>query len=342
MKETPVIAKQMDPGKIKVVHYYGGNLITPLICDLTGADLKGSTCVLTKTNEEAMQITGLLLKNNIPARLIQSNDSFSLYNMLEVRFFLESLNLDEVTYIIPDQDWENAKRVLVKQYHTSAKLEICKNIIRDFEATNPKRKYKTDLEIFIRESRLEDFYNENGETIFVSTIHKAKGKEFDEVFLMLENFDDSTDAAKRQLYVAMTRAKQSLRIHSNGHFLDTLTANNLERINDREGYLPPSELTMQLNYKDIWLDFFINRQHLVAQLMSGERLTVRSGECLNSSGQCVLKFSQKFMKQIEALKEKNYVLESARVNFIVYWLKEGTEHEVKIVLPELEFVKVKA
>lgn len=342
MKETPVIAKQMDPGIIKVVRYYGGNLIAPLISDITGADLRGTTCVLTKTNEEAMQITGLLLKNNIPAKLIQSNDSFSLYNLLEVRFFLQSLNLDENTYIIPDHDWENAKRSLVRWYRSSTKLEICKNIIRDFEVTNPKRKYKTDLEIFIRESRLEDFFNENGETIYVSTIHKAKGKEFDQVFLMLENFNDSTDAAKRQLYVAMTRAKQSLQIHSNGHFLDKLTANNLERMDDREGYLPPSQLTMQLNYKDIWLDFFINRQDLVSQLMSGERLNVRSGECLNSSGQCVLKFSQKFMKQIEALKEKNYVLESATVNFIVYWLKEGAEHELKIVLPELEFGKVKS
>ena len=82
-------------------------------------------------------------------------------------------------------------------------------------------------------------------------------------------------------------------------------------MDDREWYLPLSQLTMQLNYKDIWLEFFINRQDLVSQLMSGERLTVSSGECLNSSGQCVLKFSQKFMKQIEALKEKNYVLESA-------------------------------
>jgi ATP-dependent DNA helicase RecQ len=36
---------------------------------------------------------------------------------------------------------------------------------------------------------LEDFYSENGETIFVSTIHKSKGREFDNVYLMLENFD---------------------------------------------------------------------------------------------------------------------------------------------------------
>ncbi|WP_207420230.1 RecQ family ATP-dependent DNA helicase [Desertivirga brevis] len=339
LKETPVIAKQRDNGTIKVVQHHGGNLITPLVRDLVAAELKGTTCVLTKTNEEALQIAGLLLKNNIPAKLIQSNDSFSLYNLLEVRSFLQSLNLDDETYIIPDEDWERAKRELVNRYHKSSKLEVCKNIIKDFEATNPKRKYKTDLEVFIRESRLEDFFNEKGDTVFVSTIHKAKGKEFDQVFLMLENFDVATDAAKRQLYVAITRAKQNLSIHLNGHFLDSLTANNLERVDDRERYLPPVELTMQLGFKDIWLDYFINRQHLVSHLTSGELLTVKGNECLNSKGECVLRFSQKFLEQIEVLKEKNYVLKSARVNFIIYWLKEGAEKEVKVVLPELGFEK---
>ncbi len=96
---------------------------------------------------------------------------------------------------------------------------------------------------------LEDFFNENGETIFVSTIHKAKGKEFDNVFLMLENFNPTTDEAKRQLYVAMTRAKQNLTIHLNGNYLDNITAENLEKVEDRETYLPPSELAMHLIFQ---------------------------------------------------------------------------------------------
>jgi len=195
------------------------------------------------------------------------------------------------------------------------------------------------LEVFIRESKLEDFFNENGETIFVSTIHKAKGKEFDNVFLMLENFNPATDEAKRQLYVAMTRAKQNLTVHLNSNFLDNLSAENLERIEDIEIYLSPKELAMHLTYKDVWLDYFVNRQHLISQLMSGDVLTLNGDECLNSHGQSVLKFSQHFLRQIESLKEKNYILKSVKVNFIVYWLKEGAEHEVKILLPELYFEK---
>ncbi len=56
----------------------------------------GTTCVLTKKNDEALQITGLLVKNGLQAKLIQSNDGFNLYNLLEVRFFLSSLGLTAV------------------------------------------------------------------------------------------------------------------------------------------------------------------------------------------------------------------------------------------------------
>ncbi len=339
LKVTPIIAKQNDNGRIKLVRYQSRNLITPLVHDILTTDLTGTTCVLTRTNEEALQITGLLLKNKMQAKLIQTNDGFSLYNLSEVRFFLSKLNLGDDVFIISDDVWENAKRELINRFRTSTKLEICINIIKDFEITNPKRKYKSDLEVFIRESNLEDFFTENSETIFVSTIHKAKGKEFDNVFLMLENFHSDTDEARRQLYVAMTRAKQNLTVHFNSTFLDNLSVKNLERIEDSEIYLPPKELVMHLTYKDIWLDYFISRQRLVSQLMSGDILTLKDDECLNSNGLSVLKFSQYFLRQIESLKEMNYILKSVKVNFIVYWLKEGIEHEVKIVLPELYFEK---
>lgn len=340
LKENHIIAKQTDNGKIKLVRYQSKNLTTPLVYDILSTNLAGTTCVLTKTNEEALQIVGLLLKQGIQAKLIQTNDGFSLYNLLEVRFFLSRLNLADDVFIINDDVWENAKRELVTKFRNSTKLEVCKNIIKDFEATNPKKKYKSDLEVFIRESRLEDFFTENGETIIVSTIHKAKGKEYDNVFLMLENFNPATDEAKRQLYVAMTRAKQNLTIHLNSDFLDNITAENLERVDDKKIYSPPNEIVMHLSFKDVWLDYFINKQHLISNLKSGDTLTVNEDECLNSKGQSVLKFSQQFVQQIESLKAKNYQLKSAKVNFIVYWLKEGAKKETKIILPELCFKKM--
>lgn len=337
LKHTPIIANQNDNGKLKIVRYKSENLINPLVQDILKTGLSGTTCVLTKVNEDALQIAGLLLKNNVQAKLIQSNDGFNLYNLAEVRDFLHHLNLRNDIYLITDEAWINAKREVFRRYRQSTKLEILGNIIKEFEASNPKRKYKSDLEVFIRESKLEDFYNDNGETIFISTIHKAKGREFDNVFLMLENFNATTDEAKRQLYVAMTRAKRNLTIHLNSNLLDDITADNLEQIENKEIHSQPNELAMHLSLKDVWLDYFINRQNPINQLTSGQPLTIDADECLDSNGKSVLKFSRLFIEQIERMKAKKYELKSAKVNFIVYWKKEDTEQEIKIILPELLF-----
>jgi len=216
-------------------------------------------------------------------------------------------------------------------------LDVCNNLIKQFEESNSNKKYKSDFEVFVRESKLEDFYSETGETIFVSTIHKAKGKEFENVFIMLDDFSSATDEAKRQLYVAMTRAKRNLTIHLNGNELDNITAENLERIEDRETRLLPKEMAMHLSFKDVWLDYFITRQHLVSQLTSGDTLTINGDECTNSKGQSVLKFSRQFLNTIETQKQKGFYLKHAKVNFIVYWKKEDAEQESKIILPELVF-----
>ncbi|PWT95846.1 MAG: RecQ family ATP-dependent DNA helicase [Bacteroidetes bacterium] len=339
LKTTPIIAKQTDNGKIKLFRYKSSSLVTPLVKDLLASELRGTTCVLTKTNDEALQITGLLLKNNIHAKLIQTNDGFNLQNLSEVRYFLDKINLSDDDFVISDDVWTNAKRELLSKFHKSTKLEVCVNMIKEFEATNPNRKYKSDFEVFVRDSKLEDFFDENGETIFVSTIHKAKGREFDNVFLILDKFNAASDEAKRQLYVAMTRAKQNLTFHINTNLLDNLSCDNLQRREIEELFYPPSEMVLQLTFKDIWLDYFKNKQYLISQLISGDILTLYGYECLNSKGQSVLKFSQQFIKEIENIKKGNYELRGAKINFVVYWRREGEEKEVLILLPELTFIR---
>ena len=341
LKNTPIVSRQAYEGKIKLIRYHSPNLIMPLVQELLGTDLSGTTCVLTRTNEEALQITGLLLYHKMPARLIQTNEGFSLSLLSELRYFLNLVNLDDDVFIITDEVWANAKRKLNDEFSRSNMLEVCNIMIRDFEATNPVKKYKSDLEVFIRESRLEDFFSENGETIFVSTIHKAKGKEFDNVYILLENYNPSTDEARRLLYVAMTRAKQNLTIHCNSNYFNNITTDNLERIEYKEMYLPPDKLSMQLLHKDVWLDLFTHKQHLISQLVSGDKLTCKGEEGLQFEGNTILKFSQQLALKIKEMRSKNYELSGAKVNFIVYWQKEGATNEVKIILPELHFERLK-
>ena len=53
------------------------------------------------------------------------------------------------------------------------------SIRRRYEQEN--KKYITDFMAFLKESNIEDFCHVESGTVFVSTIHKSKGREFDNV-----------------------------------------------------------------------------------------------------------------------------------------------------------------
>lgn len=342
LKGTPIVPIQTDDGRLKLVRYHSQNLISPLVQDILATPLFGTTCVLTKTNDEALQVTGLLVKSGMPARLIQSNDSFNLYNLAEVRFFLKQLALRDDMFVIDDEVWVSAKRALRDSYKHSTKLSICENMLSDFEASNPTKKYKSDLETFIMESKMEDFIGRSGEIISVSTIHKAKGKEFDNVYLLLEDFNLSTIESRRLLYVAMTRAKQNLVIHSNSVSLDRASSVGADWITDTEIYHPLDSVAMHLTYRDVHLDYFIGRESIVSRAVSGAPLQINSDGGLSLNGSPIIRFSRAFLKQIQVLGDKNYKLKGAKVNFVLYWYKEDENREIQIILPELHFEKVKA
>jgi ATP-dependent DNA helicase RecQ len=175
------------------------------------------------------------------------------------------------------------------------------------------------------------------ETIVVSTIHKAKGREFDNVVLLLDRFNSATAEARRQLYVAMTRAKNNLTIHDNGGFLNFIRAEGMESYEDARRFEPPDQFVAQLGYKDVWLDFFESRQHLITALNSGDRLSVDADGCRTPAGQPVLRFSKAFAGQVESLRQRGFRPAAATIRFIVYWQRESSEQEIRILLPEIWF-----
>lgn len=79
---------------------------------------------------------------------------------------------------------------------------------------------------------------------------------------------------------------------------------------------------------------------LIAPLKSGDALVVNWDGCADTQGNTILKFSTRFVGHIENMQSKNYALKSAKVNFMVYWKKEDTTKEVRIILPELYFERL--
>jgi len=339
LKQTPIYSKYNEFGQLEVIKYQSKQLITPVVNAVLSSDLKGTTCILTHTNAEALQLTGLLLKEGVKAKLIQSNDGFALQNILEVRYFLDQLESNSQYYIISDDHWLNAKRALWSKYKTSSNIDLCINLIKSFELSYPKKKYKSDFQAFVQESKLEDFVGVDNETIFVSTIHKAKGKEFDNVFIVLNNYTLENDAKRRELYVGMTRAKHRLAIHTNNNCLDEIHSEHLVRKYDNTTYPDAELLVLHLTHRDIWLDFFSYKQRLIESLKSGDKLRVNGEGCANEKGEVLLKFSTAFKADIKRYEEKGYRLSAAEVNYIVYWIKEGADIEIAIILPQLHFKK---
>ncbi|HOZ80457.1 MAG TPA: RecQ family ATP-dependent DNA helicase [Ferruginibacter sp.] len=339
LKTTPSYPVKQENGIIQVTAYSSKNVAVPLSNQIKQAELTGSTCVLTKTNEEASLVAGMLTQMGIAAKLIQSNDGFNLANLVEFRYFTAIVNNSGDNSIIPDDDWQSAKQQLQQQILSSDKKEMVNAVINAFEGVNPARKYKSDWNTFLTESKLEDFITIDSEMIYVSTIHKAKGKEFNNIFLELKNFSPDTDKEKRELYVAITRAKSTLQIHYSGKYLRSFSADNLIYSEDNDPYPEPKQIILHLTHRDVYLGYFEFVQHRISALFSGATLTIMEQGLCNQKQEPVVKYANQFNEVLKGYFEKGFRIAKAKVNFMVYWKDEDKQKEVIVVLPRLLLIR---
>lgn len=337
LKKAGIEPHRHEEGVLKIVRYQSSRLVVPLVENLLATDLAGTTCVLTQTNDEAVQVAGLLLHSGRTARLIQSNEGFPLRNLLEVRLFMDALRLDEAaeTIIIPEALWKAAKREVFGPLKSSPHFDMLRQLVQDFEQTHPKSKYRTDFETFVDESKFDDFFRQEGDTIFVSTIHKAKGREFDNVFLLLDGLRQHDEATKRKLYVAVTRAKNRLAIHTNTAIFDALKIPGAEVLENREAWAQPERIAVMPGHREVHLGYFPYVQHRVAALASGQLLKPHAEGLADEQGRLVLKFSRSFQEKMEAYLRMGYTLREAKVNFLVFWKNREHDREYRVVLPWL-------
>ena len=286
---------------------------------------------------------GLLTRKGIRAKLIQSNDGFRLYNLAEVRFFLKFIDAKLRSPVIADALWSAAKKQLTEAYAESSCLPNCLKMLTEFESVS-RIKFRTDLDEFIKESNYDDFYADEGEAVYVSTIHKSKGREYDIVYLLLKNISTANDEEKRKLYVALTRAKESLYIHSNTDIFSQYFVDGVIKMKDTSEYDEPSEISLQLSHKDVVLDYFKDKKDIILKLRSGHELAISDSFLsveVNGRTLRVAKFSQALGEKLEKLKIKGYKPVSANIAFILAWKGEKDEDETAIILPILHLRKLR-
>ena len=339
MKKQPIQAVRKETGSVSVFRYRGGKLEIPLVNAFLRDEAEGSRCILTRTNEEAACITGMLRRIGVSARLIQSNDGFALSKLAELRFFIRRLGEDPEQRSYSDEDWQRARRELRETYGNSACLLLCDRMLDTFESVN-RCKYCSDFREFLQESHMEDFSEKANGQVVVSTIHKAKGTEFDHVTLLLDRPDRPDDDEKRAIYVGLTRARHFLAIHTSLPFFDRMAFPGLTFRKDDRIYGEPEELLIPLTHRDVVLGFYRGKKERILQLRSGEPLIIHEMELqrlFNGRKETVVCYSAGCRERVAALAARGYRLEKANVRFIVYWKAEEDEEETAIVLPDLYF-----
>ena len=308
LKQTSIMSATGEDGKVMTLK------------SLLNAEIKveGNTAILTRTNEETMQVAYELEQRGLHATIAQSMGGFRFGNLAEVRYFLKQLGgKNEV--IISKEMWNEAKQRTLETYASSTCLSMMQHFFSDFEITH-QFYYHSDLREYIFESNIEDFIANDDKSVFVSTIHKAKGREFDNVYLMSaipngRNVDDM-----RSYYVGLTRAKRNLYLVTN----------------------PPTEyssISIALNMHDVILNFFKGRKDIVLRLRSGDNLQYKDGYLLNEQSINIIALSASGKDKLKAWTDKGYEVTSAKVSYTLAWKPQDSDVEYAVCLANVVISK---
>ena len=335
MKTAPIVAVRQDEGVVEVVQHVGDHMEQPLVDQIASGERQGSCCVLTNTNDEALRIAALLRRHSVRCRLIQSMDGFRFGDLAEVRYFLRQIERGLTSPVVNDDLWELSKEAVLRTYEGSDTLEAMRRFFATFERVS-RTKYFSDLTEFVLESSIEDFCPDGGNELFVSTIHKAKGREFDTVYMYVTDNRAVNEDYLRQLYVGITRAKRQLFVHCNNSLFNRLGIADYRY--DPVCYGIPDTITVRLTHRDVFLDYFKDKKSLLLALRSGDKLCFSDGVLRNPEGMPLAKLSYKQEQELNHWRQQGYEVVEARVRYVVAWHPKdlpADQPDVAVLLADL-------
>lgn len=310
MKQTAIQSVTGDNGTVKTLK----SLLEFCI------NIRKNSAILTRTNEETMQVAYELEHRGLHATVAQSMGGFRFANLAEVRYFLKQLDKSN-DISIPKEKWQEAKEQTLSLYASSTCIDIMRHFFADFEAIH-KTFYHSDLHEFILESNIENFIAADENSVFVSTIHKAKGREFDTVYLLSPVPDGRNINDMRAYYVGLTRAKRNLYLVTNP-------------------LIEYSSISIALDMHDVWLDYFKKRKDIVLHLRSGDYLQYKNDYLINERGDSVAALSTAGKEKLKPWIDKGYEVTCAKVSFILAWKPIDSETEYAVCLANIVLSKKK-
>jgi len=339
-------------GRIHIIKYDGKYLEKPIAEYLNDFNFSGTKAVLTRTNMEALLVSSLLNEMGLANKLIAGFEGFRVSDLFEIKCFNYQLHQNTgESGIILEATWEEAVIWFKSRFKSSLHYDTCMALFRTFDYTNPEQKLLVDWREYCREINMEDAIRPDAKKIIVSTMHKAKGKEYDHVFMMLEDYKYASAESRRLLYVASSRAKKTLHIHTNVNFYDAISAPYIEYLNYKAKLSEHVQYDMILSHKDVNLNSqkYPRALTILKTIKTGDKLQPDEmkfeDNCipgLKKSGQGnLLLFSKTFITdKYKPLLERGYQLTDAQAEYIVFWYDKDEAKEFKIVLPRLRFEKL--
>lgn len=324
----------LEDGTIETITYKTDNFVVPFVDRVVSDNLKGKTCIITRTNEDAVIINGLLNKKGLKTSLIQDNDDFRLYDVLEFRTFYNSIK-KETEFRIDKIMLTNAFDELKKKHKQSINYSFTEKTLKKL-LKNYKELFLSDLNDLLFETRYSDIFDEK--SYVVSTFHKAKGKQFDNVYVLYNDDKITNDEMRRTFYVGVTRAKSFLSIHSRMDFKN-IELNNFKKIYNNNEYEETDYLELNMYHRDLHLG--ISKRYIanIENINCGCSMTINKNHYLFIDNKLIGKLSKLGTERYINNIEKGYKLKKITLNKLVYWYDAEEREEYLLAFPKIVFEK---
>ncbi len=338
-------AKNHDEAALRVVEHTGGYHLQGLVNDVVRCAYSGTTAVLTRTNNEALMAATLLRQAGVKVRYVGGSDDFELGKLREVRLFGRLLKKHHPDLgVIPQEVWSAVRSEYLEKLANNPLRQDCVDILDLFERSYRNRFDAEEWRSFCQEIKLSEAIHPEQDVVLVSTMHKSKGREFDNVFVLLDDQPMDSDEDKRLHYVACTRAKERLVVHAIGPMFRVYHDSALKRSYDEIHHEMPAQIEHILSMKDINLRSQKYNAERVKQLKTGSPLVAdfthfadneAPGLGANGLGN-VLIYAARFANgTLPRFTSQGYSITGGAIEYIVHWYDKEEGRAYEVVLPRV-------
>jgi len=323
-KRMDIMPVKKEKGIIEIIKFSSPYLYEPVVSKIIDIGIEQEIAILTHSNDTALTLKSLLNKHNIKSKLILDKQKFKWGDLFEIKEFDNAIieNLQEEKIL--------TEEVLNKAFATISHLSFSKNFHYVYELMSyikSKENFTYEAWKALLDDLDDDFFESSTSKIIISTIHKSKGKEFDNVIIMDESnkYNETLNYKLiRKYYVAMTRAKKGLFIYTNhDYFYNKFIEKNFDFYQyDNNFYSEPEEIIIELGLKDIHLgESFFYQEELKKAYLSNQPLSLKNDIFVYKSP--VTKLSKEGIKKIGNRLNQGYRIKNIGLANLVYYNTEN-------------------